>query len=76
MEMNKNTLELKTARDEPALTYSSHVLEAVMLKAANESIKMLSISRTTTSWVRTMAGTKGEWISYRIRQVSVPRRDG
>lgn len=47
MERNKNTLELKTARAGPALTYSSHVLEAVMLKAANERVKMLSRSRTT-----------------------------
>lgn len=44
-EKNKNTLELKTARDEPALTYSSHVLEAVMLKAPKEMIKMLSRSK-------------------------------
>lgn len=47
VEINKNTLELKTARDVPALTYLSHVLEAVMLKAANERVKMLSRNRTT-----------------------------
>ena len=46
IERNKNTLELKTARDGPALTCLSHVLEAVMLKAANERVKMLSRSRT------------------------------
>lgn len=44
---NKNTLELKTARDGPALTYFSRVLEAVMLKAANERSKMLSRSKKT-----------------------------
>lgn len=60
MEMNKNTLELKTARDGPALTYLPHVLEAVMLKAANEIIKILSRSRTTDILqVRTRAERKG-----------------
>lgn len=47
MERNKNTLELKTARDGPALTYFSHVLEAVILKAAKDRIKALSRTRTT-----------------------------
>jgi hypothetical protein len=47
MERNKNTLELKAARDGPALTNFSHVLEAVMLKAAKERAKMLSRSRRT-----------------------------
>ena len=46
-ERNKNRLELKTARDGPTLTYLSHVLEAVMLKAANERVRMLSKSKTT-----------------------------
>jgi len=52
MERNKNTLELKTARDGPAVTNFSHVLEAVMLKAAKESVRMLSSSRTTRFLVR------------------------
>lgn len=43
----KNRLELKTARDGPTLTYWSHVLEAVMLKAANERVKRLSRTKTT-----------------------------
>jgi hypothetical protein len=47
MERNKNTLELKTARDGPAATNFSHVLEAVILKAAKDRIKMLSRTRTT-----------------------------
>jgi len=47
MERNKNTLELKTASDGPVLTNLSHVLEAVMLKAAKERVRMLSRSRTT-----------------------------
>jgi len=47
IERNKNTLELKTARDGPALTNFSQVLEAVMLKAAKERVRMLSKSRTT-----------------------------
>jgi hypothetical protein len=47
IERNKNRLELKTARDGPTLTYLSHFLEAVTLKAANERVKMLSRSRTT-----------------------------
>ena len=46
---NKNTLELKTARDGPVLTNFSHVLEAVMLKAAKESVRMLRRSRITDS---------------------------
>lgn len=49
MERSKNTLELKTARDGPALTNLSHVLEAVMLEAAKERIRMLSRDRTTGS---------------------------
>ena len=47
IERNRNTLELKTARDGPALTNFSHVLEAVMLKAAKASVRMLSRTRTT-----------------------------
>lgn len=47
MERNKNRLELKTARDGPVLTNCSHVLEAVMLKAAKERVRMLSRTRTT-----------------------------
>ena len=51
MERNKNTLELKTASDGPVVTNFSHVLEAVMLKAAKERVKMLSRKRVTdTLW--------------------------
>jgi len=47
MERNRNTLELKTASDGPVLTNFSHVLEAVMLKAAKERVRMLSRIRIT-----------------------------
>lgn len=51
MERNKNTLEFNTARDGPALTNFPPVLEAVMLKAPKERIKMFSTNRTTdASW--------------------------
>ena len=47
MERNRHTLELKTASDGPVLTNCSHVLEAVILKAAKESVRMLSRIRIT-----------------------------
>ena len=46
-ERNRNRLELKTASDGPLLTNCSHILEAVILKAAKESVRMLSRIRTT-----------------------------
>lgn len=49
MEMNKKRLELKTARAGPVLTNCSHNLEAVILKAAKERVRVLSRSRTTAS---------------------------
>ena len=63
MERNKDRLELKTARDGPALTKFSHVLEAVMLKAANERVRMLSRNRTTNIlW--SIKGPKGREVTY------------
>ena len=47
MERNRNTLELNTASEGPVLTNFSHVLEAVMLKAAKERVRMLSRIRIT-----------------------------
>jgi hypothetical protein len=49
MEMNKKALELKTARAGPVPTNCSRVLDAVMLKAAKERVRMLSRSATTMS---------------------------
>lgn len=62
IERKRNTLELKTARDGPAPTKSSHVLEAVILKAANEMIKTLSrSSRTNTT---SLNNRKGRLINF------------
>jgi len=47
MERNRNAVELKMAIEGPVLTNFSHVLEAVMLKAAKERVRMLSRIRIT-----------------------------
>ena len=75
MERNKNTLELKTVRDGPALTNCSHVLEAVMLKAAKERARMLSRNRTTDTLWSVKGPEQGE-MTYRTRQVSTIGKDG
>jgi hypothetical protein len=56
METNRNTLELKAARDGPKPTNFPHVLEAVMLKAAKEMIRTFSRSRRTVGF-RSARGT-------------------
>jgi len=86
MEWNKNTLELKMARAGPVLTNFSHLLEAVMLKAAKERVNTLSRSRTTDiSWSKkdqdrerddlpnttSLSSRKGRLISFGI-WASVP----
>lgn len=60
MERNKNTLELKMARDGPTLTNCSHVLEAVTLKAAKERVRMLSRNRTTGVFCSVKGEKQGE----------------
>lgn len=57
MERNRNALELKTTSDGPVLTNFSQVLEAVMLNAAKERVRMLSRIRIT-SVLRSESGQK------------------
>lgn len=63
MEMNRNTLELKTASDGPVVTNFSHVLEAVMLKAAKERVKMLSKRRITDAFWLGRDRNRERWLT-------------